>query len=237
MLQLHSLALAFLLSTGTWLFGGAQSSAPQQPIQYGPIPTDLANALAQMARSSHVPIIAELAQPLPKIPIAEGTPVSENSLNELVRQAPGYEWKVDSGVVHFYNKKLRAAPLNFLNLRFPRFTVPSNLSELKLWFPGRAIGLLEGFTAEGGAISGFGDAALEKEKLDRATLENMTPLQILLQIAHERPTFYTIIVFPNAAPTRKEAEQQVHWFWGSLNEKLAPLYVQPPEKPTDGSGK
>ncbi len=221
-----------IFTLGTYLLLGAcipacSQSGLQRQIPYGPIPADLANALAQMARSSHVPIVAELAQPLPMVPMAEGTPVSENSLNELVKQAPGYEWEMDGRVVHFYNKKLRVAPFNFLNLRFSRFTVPPNLSELKLWFPGRAIGLLEGFTAEGGAISGFGDAELEKQKLERTTLENITPLEVLLHVANQSPSFYAIIVFPNPAPSRRQVEQQVHWFWGSLNEKLAPLYVQP----------
>lgn len=77
-------------------------------------------------------------------------------------------------------------------------------------------------------MTGFGDTLLEKEKLHRATLENVTPLEILVHVAEDSPSFYTILVFPSAEPTKNEAEKQVVWHWGSLNEKLTPLYALPP---------
>jgi hypothetical protein len=226
-MRLSSTIFSVLLISVACLFGGALSSSQDQPIQYGPIPGDLANALAEMARASRVPIIAELARPLPHITMTNGAKVSDDSLNQLLAQAPGYEWKREGKTIHFYNKQLRAARFNFLNLRIPRFTVPINLSELKLSFPGRAIGLLEGFTAEGGVVIGPGDTELAKEKLQQVTLENKTGLEILLHVANESPTFYTIMVFPKSIPTKKQAELNVSWFWGSLHEKSVPLYVQP----------
>ncbi len=42
-------------------FRSAQSSPHRGLPQYGQPPEDLANALVQMARASHVPLIAELA--------------------------------------------------------------------------------------------------------------------------------------------------------------------------------
>jgi hypothetical protein len=173
-----------------------------------------------------VPLIAELSQPLPKIPTAEGVQLNSNTLDQLVKQAPGYQWKMEGKVVHFYNKKLSKAEFNFLNLKFPRFTIPPNLSDFKLWFPGRATGLLEGYTGEGGATTGFGDTQLEKEKLQRTTLENVTPREVLIHVANESPTFYAVLVFPSATPTKVGAEKHVSWNWGSLNEKLKPLYTQ-----------
>lgn len=228
-MRLSAPIFSVLLVAVACLFGGAQSRSQYQPIQYGPIPGDLANALAEMARASRVPIVAELAQPLPHITMTNGARVSDDSLNQLLKQAPGYEWKREGKTIHFYNRELRGASFNFLNLRIHRFTVPINLSELKLSFPGRAIGLLEGFTAEGGVAIGPGDTELAKEKLQQVTLENKTGLEILLRVANESPTFYTIVVFPNSTPTKKQAERNVRWFWGSLNEKSVPLYVQPME--------
>jgi hypothetical protein len=225
MLRLRGLSLAAVLLLCA---GATGQGRPSPPPQYGQPPADLANALVQMARASHVPIIAELVWPPPTIPTTEGKPLNPQTLDDLVRQAPGYEWKMEGKAVHFYNKKLRQAQFNFLNFKLPRFTIPPNLSDLKLWLPGRAVGLLEGYTGEGGATSGFGDTRLEKEKLQQATLENVTPLEVLVRVANENPTFYTVLIFPSAEPTKKEAEKQVAWHWGSLNEKLTPLYALPP---------
>jgi hypothetical protein len=220
----YSLVLALILTLAA--YASEQSSPTRKPApQYGP-PQDLANALAQMARASHVPLIAELAQPLPRIPTEEGKPLNADTLNQLVKQSPGYEWKMEGKVVHFYNKKLRQARFNFLNLKFPRFTIPPNLSQFQLWFPGRAIGLLQGYTGEGGVSGGFGDPLLEKEALQRETLENVTALGVLIHVANQSPTFYTVLAFPSAAPTKNEAEKQVSWHFGSLNEKLKPIFTQ-----------
>ena len=226
MLRLHASLLVAVL--GVACTGFAQGNKkPERPApQYGQPPQDLANALVQMARASHVPLIAELALPLPMIPTSEGVPLDAATLKQLVKQAPGYTWENDGKAIHFYSKKLRNARYNFLHVKFDRFTVPPNLSDLKLWLPGRATGLLQGFSGEGGATTGFGDPQLENKKLQRATLQNVTPLEVLAHIANESPTFYAVIVFPGITPTKDQAEKQVSWHWGSLDEKLKPLYTQ-----------
>ncbi len=211
-------------------FSPAQNRPQNRGVEYGPTPTDLANALAQMARSSKLPLIAELSQPLPQIEVTQGTPLSPTALNALLVQAPGYAWKQEGKTVHFYNVRLRDARFNFLNLEFSRFTLPSNLSELKLWLPGRAVGLLEGFSSEGGATTGFGSAELQKETLRPVALTNVSPLEVLLHAANEKPIFYTVIVFPSASPSKEQAEKEVNWFWGTLAEKMIPLYAQPVRK-------
>ncbi len=227
MLRLRSPRIFALLVCGSCIVGFAQSSPRPSLPQYGQPPEDLANALVQMARASHTPLIAELVWPVPKIPTAEGVPLSPDRLNEIVKQAPGYEWKMEGKAVHFYNRQLRQARFNFINLEFPRYVIPPDLSELKLWFPGQAEGLLEGYTG-GGMTTGFGDLLLAKEKLQTTTLEKVTPLEVLIHVANESPTFYTVLVFPDAAPTKREAEGRIVWQWGSLNEKVRPLYVESP---------
>jgi len=180
-----------------------------------------------MARAGHLPLVAELVWPLPKIATVEGIPANQQTLNQLLAQSPGYEWKMEGKVLHFYNKKLRQSQFNFLYWKFSRFTVPSNLSDFKLWFPGRVIGLLEGYTGEGGATTGFGDTEFEKRSLNSETLDDMTGLDVLLHVANEAPMFYTVLVFPSSSPSRSDAENRVSWQWGSLDEKLRPLYTQP----------
>jgi hypothetical protein len=227
MQRLRSFRIAAFIACVSFAPCAAQAG-PQRPRpEYGQPPEDLANALVEMARAGRVPLVAELVWPLPKIPMAEGIPANERTLNQLLSQAPEYEWKMEGKVLHFYNKKLRQARFNFLNLKFPRFTVPPNLADFKLWFPGRATGLLEGYTGEGGATSGFGDTQFEKQPLDHVTLENVTGLEVLFHVANETPTFYLVLVFPGSSPTKSDAEKRVSWQWGSLNERPHPLYTQP----------
>jgi hypothetical protein len=199
----------------------SQSVADHGPPQYGQPPDDLGNALVQMARTSRTPLVAELVWPLPKIHAAEGVGLTPDSLSELVRQAPEYQWEIRGKVVHFYSYLLRHAPLNFMNLRFQEYQVPETLSELKLWFPGQATGLLEGYSGTGGMTTGFGDTLLAKERLAPATLRDTTPLDVLIYVANEEPTFYAVLVFPQSTPTKKEAEDEVVWRWGSLYERLS----------------
>ena len=207
----------------------AQTSGTVKAVtpQYGQLPQDLANALVQMALTSHAPLIAELAQPLPSMPISDKAVLDSGTLNNLTEQVPGYAWNMEGKAVHFYNKKLRNAPFNFMNLVFPRFTTPPNLSDLQLWFPSRATGLLEGVTGEGGAISGFPDSKLATQRLRRAIYENVTPLQVLVRVADESPSFYAVIVFPSSTSTKAQAEHEVIWHFGSLSEKMHPIYTQP----------
>jgi hypothetical protein len=224
-------ALLALALAGVCPFGPAQGDSLNEVIKSGPISGDLASALARVAWLSQKPMIAELAQPLPRIEIADGPYVVKDLLHEIARQAPGYEWQAEGEVIHFYNAKLRRARLNFLNLTFPRFIMPPNLSDLKLTFSTREFALLHGYTGTGIVTSGFGDALLEKDSLRPETLENVTGRDIVFRVANESPTFFTIIVFPDADPTKEQMETDVNlnWFWGSLKEKPSPLFVQLPK--------
>ncbi|HEY6338113.1 MAG TPA: hypothetical protein VIW68_06435 [Candidatus Sulfotelmatobacter sp.] len=227
-LQTFLLGLALV---GICPSGNAQAVPFSEAVRCGSISADLANTLAQVAWLSHLPMVAELAQPLPRIEIAESTYIAKDLLQEIIRQAPLYQWEAEGKVIHFYNTKLKEAKFNFLNLQFPRFVTPSNLSELKLTFPTREYGLLhEAYSGGGIVITGFGDAMLEKDLLRSVTLEKVTGREILLRVASESPTFFTVIVFPNADPTKQQMERDINlnWFWQSLKEQPGPLYVQPP---------
>lgn len=220
------IVMLFALALGLCRLGVAQSNTSKM-VGHGQLSGNLADALAQIAWISHTPMLAELAQPLPKIQIHEGSHSVQALLQETIRQAPGYQWEVDGEVIHFYHRKLAQAQFNFLKLKFPHYLMPPNLSELKLTFPTLEIGLLRGSSERGYAISGFGDKTFEKEPLQQVTLENVSAREILLRAANERPSFFTVIVFPNSQPTKVQAERVgTNWFWQSFKEPLQPLYTQ-----------
>jgi hypothetical protein len=229
-MQLQTLLLAIVL-LGSCSSGRGQGDPLAELVRCQSISSDLANTLAQVAWLSQLTMIAELAQPLPKVEVAGGAYVVKDLLQSIARQAPEYEWRTEGKVIHFYSRQLKDAKFNFLNLRFSRFVMPPNLSELKLTFPTLEYGLLQGLSGGGMIIDGFGDVTLEKNSLRPATIENVTGREILIRAANESSTFFTVIVFPNSDPTRKQMELDINrnWFWQALKGQGAgPLYVQPP---------
>ena len=76
-------------------------------------------------------------------------------------------------------------------------------------------------------MTGLGDAQLEKDSLPKVTLHDVTPVDVLMTAAKDSPTFYSLIIFPSATPTRSQAEKQVNWQWGSLADKPHHIYAQP----------
>jgi hypothetical protein len=210
---------------------GIQSELGAEVVTCPQTTEDLANTLAKIAWLSHLPMVAEVAQPLPNIVVPEGLYVVKDLLEIVARQAPGYQWDAEGRIVHFYNQRLRNAKYNFLGIKFQRFIMPPNVSELKLTFPTLENALLEGLPSDGYFISGFGDAALEKARLAPATLTDVTGREVLLRTAKESPTFFTIIVFPNSDPTKKQMELDMNrnWFWQPLGDNEAEtLYIKPP---------
>jgi hypothetical protein len=207
----------------------AQHRSPlDRVVQHGQVSGDLATALAEIAQSIQMPLMAELAQPLPKIQIAPGTHTGEQLLQKVIQQALGYRFDADGPVVHLYDAHLASSQFNFLNLRFQKFVMPKDVSELKYKLPGLAAALLDADSTRGVILTGFGDPELAKLSLQPGTLENVSAREILLLSETENPDFLTIIVFPNDAPTKEEARQAtVNWFWHSLKVPLRPLYVQP----------
>ena len=102
-MHLKTLMLALVL---TPLFGNAQVDPNNKVSTTELISADLADVLAQVAWLSKSPMLAEIAQPLPRVEIARGTYVIKDLLQELVRQAPEYRWDVEGRVIYFYNQKV-----------------------------------------------------------------------------------------------------------------------------------
>ena len=109
--------------------------------------------------------------------------------------------------------------------------MPGSLSDLKLTFPGREYALFEGSPGGSMIIEGFGDPVLKGDTLQTTPLENVTGREILFRAADERPTFATVLIFPNDDPTKKQVEIDMNrnWFWQALSAPSpAPLYIEPP---------
>ena len=210
----------------------AQDDSLRQALAHASLWGNLANVLAQVAHSDRIPMVAELAQPLPDIKVPGGTHTGRQLLDLIAHQAPGYTWELNGSVVHFYNSQLIQAKVNFLNFQFRQFSMPRNMTEFEYKFPTQIIGLMNGYDGLGGAFEGFYKKELEKDRLRPEGLIKVTGREIFFRAATESPTFFTVIVFPSAAPkTAKEAEQtNLNWYWWSFNEKLEYMYIQHPHE-------
>ena len=220
-------ALLFVINCSA---ANPQSDLLSQPMAHASVRGNLANVLAQVAHSGRIPMVAELAQPLPDIKVPGGSDAGRHLLDLIAHQAPGYTWELNGSVVHFYNRRSIQAKFNFLNFQFRQFSMPRNMAEFEYKFPNQIIWLMNGYDGLGGAFEGFYNKELEKNRLQPGGLIKITGRKILFRAATESPTFFTVIVFPSAAPkTAKEVEQTtLNWSWWSFNEELRPLYIQPP---------
>jgi len=83
-MRLRTFLLAVtIIATCPW--GNAQSDPLTDVISFQPISSDLAEAVAEVAWRSHLPMIAELAQPLPRIEIPQGTYVVKDLMQGIIR--------------------------------------------------------------------------------------------------------------------------------------------------------
>lgn len=189
-----------------------------------------------IAQRYHLPLVAELCQPLPNhFSIPEERDTARELLFKMTAQAPAYQFDTLRGDgVHFYCTEVLHAGANFLNLTFQQFTMPSNVSELKLFLPAKLNGLRNGLDGSGLVTSGFGVPELQKQRLSPEELKNVSGRDILMRAAEETRGFYTIVVFPSSSlPSDVFANYAFqHWFWGPLGTvpEEEPIYVQPPPK-------
>jgi hypothetical protein len=128
-------ALSILLGvSGACSIAEAQTGSLTDVVSCQETSLDLANMLVQVSRVSQMPIIAELAQPLPNVELSEGTYVVRDLMHAIVRQVPGYDWESKGKVLYVYNRQLKDAKFNFLAIEFPTFVIPPNISELNSHF-------------------------------------------------------------------------------------------------------
>lgn len=209
-------------------------SSLDNPITHRKQSGNLPELLRFVAQQYNVPIIGELLQPLPaKLEIPAGTNSAIEAISAILKLVPNYRFEVAAGnVIHFYHPAVVDVSGNFLNLRIQRFTMPRDVSELKVILRARLNAAAQGLQGEGIVTSGFGAPELEKCRIAPAELEDVTGREVLLRAAGETRGFYSIVVFPNRT-LRSEASLRYayqHWFWGGLvsSERDTTMYIQKP---------
>jgi hypothetical protein len=191
------------------------SDVSKTALKHGEIRGNLAEALTQFAYSTKTPTIGELAQPLASIHVPEGVHSPEDMVRELARQAPGYRWESRGKVIFFYREDLERNALNILNLKFERFTMPNNVSQLKYALPNMETALLDRTSEKGILLTGFGDTELEKDTLKGEVMEGVNGREILVRAANQNPTFSVILVYAKGTLRTKSASKEVEWLWPS----------------------
>ena len=235
--KIHRPVLSFLL---LWVFfftqlvfaGQTESrSLLDLPVAHQAKSGDLVDLLTFVATQFHVPVIGELAQPLPKnLNIPPGTHTARELFDLIFKKANRNTWDAAGNVAHVYDKSLLKSPKNFLNARLKSFQMPGSVGELERSLPA-VLPDINGVMHEGIATTGLTDPYLSKITLPSKTVHNVTAREILFQAAQASSNFYSIIVFPNARP-RTQADYDSaygNWLWRALDSKGADkVYVQNP---------
>jgi TonB family protein len=224
--------VATMLATFTVLLTPQLSNAAQH---HGAITGDLAEALGAIAVQMRVPIVAELALPLPNgFNVPDGDETAEKLLNSIIAASPGYSWKWVGRIAHIYNRRLLTAPSNFLNFDLESLLLPSNVAEFSvtvrnaLWqcsIPKRIADHRQCPAPIGGVIGGLWPTALEPLRLTPKRIGATSARQVMLEVANDSGRFYSIVVFPRPnARTPQDAEFAFyHWAWHPLSDPAKPF--------------
>ena len=211
----------------------------QQPANsrqhHGAITGDLAEALGAVAVQLRVPIVAELALPLPHgFNLPEGNDTAEPLLNSIIAASPNYTWKWEGRVAHVYNRRLLTAPSNFLTLQLESFRLPGNVAQLNvmlrnaLWecsIPKTIANHRRCPLPLGFAFAGFWPTALEPLRLTPHRIRVTSARQVMLEGANDNGQFYSIVVFPRSDARGPEAAEFgfSNWAWHPLSDTGKPF--------------
>ena len=114
----------------------SQLSSLHTPVELAAQSGNMVALLTFIADKFNVSVAAELARPFQAVmSIPGGQHSLEEILDDVLRQAPGYEWADKEGTLWIYQRNLVKAKRNFLNLPLRVFNMPSNLGELKRFLP------------------------------------------------------------------------------------------------------
>lgn len=106
-----------------------------------------------------------------------------NLLRQILAQQPGYEFRLDGGVVHIFATKLRDDPRNFLNIRLREFSLQkANMGAATYYLWGAIISHLHPRAGFGG---GWGGHSMYKDfdaKKITISLRDLTVRQALSKI-------------------------------------------------------
>lgn len=93
--------------------------------------SDLRQALTIISETFEIPVLAELAVPLPQIVLPRQSITLPRAITEIEMQAHDYRCRIDRGVLHCFCRNLLRAPGNFLSHRLLRFNMPADAAQLR----------------------------------------------------------------------------------------------------------
>lgn len=191
----------------------------------GYLPLD--QVLQMLARKVRVPASFVIARPLPNIELSGGAIKPSRVLNVLVRTHPAYAWRVDRGVVWFFDVRVMRSPQSPLNGKLNEFVIAGNIGTLSLILRQELYDLPQQ-PGRGMALAGM-VPQIKGGPLPRRVLENVSGSQVLQQVLMTAPTFYSLIIFPRQPPLNHTDTVGAlgSWRWVSLDQPVAP----PPPPP------
>ena len=215
------LLAAFLIEIHTPAYSEQQTAANQALDARRDLPevhAGLQEALVQIAKVYHLATVIELGQPLPSVRIPAGTMSARQALALVAKSDVGYDWRLHGSVIHFYDKKLRIEPLNFLNWRLDKFAISGTVADVDLRLKSELNKLRDRVIAEGGLIVGLRPTELARDRLPTVVLRDVTARQVLFRVADMNPHFYTVVVFPRrSSVTRADLDQAfANWRWAAV---------------------
>ncbi len=175
----------------------------------------LSEALLTVARTYHVSVLAEVAEPMPTGIVLDGRAGAtlRQVLEGVRRQCPGYRFEITHGTVIFGNVNLLKDPNNPMNQTLAQYTIPEDLSEFKLTFPGAVRSAQEHQQSVGGLVVGMGLPRELNPSLSKEVVQEVTARAILLKVAGEVGNLYSLLIFPSEHPTRKEMTDGGFFGW------------------------
>jgi len=162
----------------------------------------LPQALLLVGQTFHVPVLAEMVDPLPSDLSITLSPSSKASavLAALVVQCPGYIVVREKDGFIVVQKDLFGDPANPMNEVVRDFAVPNNLGDFRLYFSASVGNAEQGIQGIGGVLSGPVLHEGVSVPLKVETLHNQTAREILLHVAGEVGNLFSAFVVPSAHP-------------------------------------
>lgn len=158
---------------------------------------DMAEVLATFATKCHVPMLLELAEPVPKqIEASISNCDSTRFLSSVLTHHPDQSFEVKGRVLHVFDKNLQKEKNNFLNWKFDKFTLPENVAEFENILGAKLEAKREGVNTKGGVINGLYPDDLAKRTLPSNTYIHKTTREILLDVENIDGSFMTSVIFP-----------------------------------------
>jgi hypothetical protein len=191
--------------------------------------TNAVQALLDIAKAYHRPIIGELVKPIPSAIVLDviGKRNERDALVSLAAQCPGYIWYEKNGVIVFGNERLLRAPGNPMNAKLRAYTIPSNLSIFKLTFPGAVESAGSPSTGAGGFVNGFGLPEDLSPPLTVEEVKDMEARNIMIKVAAEVGDFFSVIILPSDKPTKSSLGDKAFIAWDIAGGRGVQKYNTP----------